>query len=376
MGLESLPNIQFVPVNPDEIRDSIITVYEAVSGRTLFPGDPVRLFLLSQAEIIIQQRILLNDAARMNLLRYARGGYLDHIGALVETPRLDAAASLVTIRFTLSAPQLSAVSIPQGTRVTPGNNLFFATMNYAEVAPGEMFVDVPVSCMELGTIGNGFVPGQINSLVDPIPFVASVSNTTESSGGADVEADEPYRNRIYTAPERFSVAGPAGSYEYWAHTANSGILDVRVHSPAAMQVEVVVLMAGGELPSPDVLDAVEAILSDRTIRPLTDQVTVTAPTPVNYSIDIEYWIDADNTTEATTIQQTVTQAVTDYILWQKTRIGRNINPSELVRRVMNAGARRVTVVEPSYVVLDNTEVAQLADPATDVKVTYGGIESD
>lgn len=376
MSLAELPDIEIVPVDPEEIRDSIITVYEAVSGRTLFPGDPVRLFLLAIAQIIIQQRALLNDAARQNLLRYARGDMLDQLGAYVETHRLPATAAVTTVRFTLSNIRPNATTIPAGTRVSPGSNLFFSTLTVAEIPAGETCVDVPCECMETGAIGNGFVAGQINILVDPIPYITSVSNITESSGGADVEPDDQYRERIYRAPERFSVAGPAGAYEYWARTANANILDVHVHSPAPAEVEIYVLMAGGELPASDILKAVEEAVTPKTRRPLTDLVTVHAPSVVNYEIDLKYWIDAENAAETAAIQTAVNQAAQDYILWQKSKIGRNINPSELIRRVMNAGARRVELMKPDYMVLDPTEIAIIDDPEMDVVITYGGLEDD
>lgn len=374
--LLDLPDIQLVPVDADEIVQSIISTYEAAAGRTLAPGDPVRIFLQAIASIIVQQRNLINDAAKLNLLRYARDEYLDQIGAYVETTRLDASAAIVTVRFMLSAIQSSAIPIPVGTRVTPGNNLFFATSSAAEIPAGSQFADVTCVCLEPGTIGNGYLPGQISTLVDPIPFVVSVSNTTTSSGGADVESDDAYRERIYTAPERFSVAGPSGAYQYWARTANAGIMDVHVHSPSPGEVNVVVLMQGGELPTQDILDAVYGVLNDKTVRPLTDLVTVSAPDAVNYAVNVEYWIDSTQATEVAAIQARVQQAVQDYVLWQKSAIGRDINPSELIKRIMIAGARRVEVNSPVYQVLGNTELAVIADPNTDITVTYGGLEDD
>lgn len=376
MSMYDLPDIQYVPIDPEATKNNTITVYEAISGRTLFPGDPIRLFLLSQTEIIIQQQIKLNDVAKSTLLRYARGAILDHMAAFVETPRLAAAAAVTTVRFSISAPRLEAILIPPGVRVTPGNNLFFATSAVAEIPIGSLYVDVRCVCLTAGTTGNGYLPGQINTLVDPQPYVSSVSNLTESSGGTNVEADDPYRERINTAPERFSVAGPAGAYEYWARTAHPGIMDVRVDSPAPTQVSVVVLMTGGELPTQDILDAVDAVVNDRTIRPLTDKVTVSAPTVVNYTVGLEYWIDTRNAADAVSIQAAVQRAVQDYVMWQKTKIGRSINPSELVRRVMNSGARRVTVSDPAYTVLDEDEIAIIDDPTTEIVLTYGGLEDD
>ena len=64
------------------------------------------------------------------------------------------------------------------------------------------------------------VVGQINTLVDPIAYISSVSNTTASTGGTDTEDDENYRERIQLAPESFSVAGSEGAYIYWARSAH------------------------------------------------------------------------------------------------------------------------------------------------------------
>jgi len=372
VSIFDLPDIQLVDTDPDAIKNNIITVYEAISERKLYPGDPVRLFLLAVANEIIQLRVLINDTAKQNLLRYARGDMLDHIGAMVETTRLQASPALTTIRFTMSAPLGDTIIIPAGTRVSPGGEVFFATSAVAEVPPGTLYVDVSAECLTPGTTGNGFLPGQISNLVDPIPFVASAVNTTESAGGSETESDDAFRERIYTSPERFSVAGPRGAYEYWARSANSGIIDVKVNSPAPVEVEVYVLMQGGELPTSDVLEQVADVVNDERIRPLTDKVTVKAPNVSSYDVELTYYIATQNAASAATIQEAVNQAVTDYVLWQKSKIGRDINPSELVRRIMQAGARRVAITSPSYTAISNTDIAV----AGNIEVIYGGLEDD
>jgi phage-related baseplate assembly protein len=151
-------------------------------------------------------------------------------------------------------------------------------------------------------------------------------------------------------------------------------MDVRVYSPAPVEVVVLVLMAGGELPTSDILAAVDAVVNVRTVRPLTDQVTVAAPEVVSYDIDLQFWIDSDNEKEAERIINAVGFAVQDFILWQKSKIGRNINPSELTRRIMNAGARRVEITDPVYTVLNETQVAVMSYPSIDI--IYGGLEDD
>lgn len=376
MSLSNLPDINIVEVNADAIVNNIIAAYENESKRSLKPGDPLRLFLLSLANIIVHQQVLINDTARMNLLRYARRNVLDHIGALTETTRLDALSSRTKITFTLSAPQISVVTIPLGTRTTPGNNLFFETTSIAEIPAGELEVTVASECLTPGEIGNGYLVGQINVLVDPIPFVDSVSNISASSGGTDIERDEAFRDRIHSAPSSFSVAGPSEAYEYWARSANPLISDVKISSPAPCEVDVYVLLANGQLPTSEIIEQVDSVVNDRKIRPLTDKVTVLAPTTINYEIELEYWVDSSNAIDALTIQNAVDQAIKSYVLWQKIKIGRNINPSELTRIVMNAGAKRVNIAKPSYTTLDETQIAIIADETTDISVTYGGIEND
>ncbi|MNO15528.1 Baseplate J-like protein [compost metagenome] len=368
-------DLKFVDDDPQTIINSIITMHEAIAGRKLYPADPERLFILSLAQIIVQQRVLINDTAKQNLLRYARANVLDEIGVMYDTSRLPAESARTTIQFTLSIPLASATIIPAGTRVGPdgsGGELFFITTDVLQIHSGSLLGTVSAACSVAGVSGNGFIPGQISTLIDPIPFVQSVTNLTESSGGAEEETDNAYRDRIRSAPESFSVAGPAGAYEYWAKTASGAIIDVAVESPAPMQVLLVPLLVGGEIPTQDVLDAVESAVSDREIRPLTDQVTVQAPEAVSYDVNLTYYISNSRATEAATIQAAVNKAVSDYILWQKSRLGKDINPSELIARVMATGALRVAVSEPVFTVLNRTQVAK----ENDIVVNFGGLVDD
>ena len=65
-------------------------------------------------------------------------------------------------------------------------------------------------------------------------------------------------------------------------------------------------------------------------------------------------------------------AVADYILWQKSKIGRDINPDELIQRIKAAGAKRVVIASPGYTVINNESVAVCQSQT----ITYGGLEDD
>ncbi|MCY7486425.1 baseplate J/gp47 family protein [Paenibacillus alvei] len=370
-----MSNLQFVDDDVTSVSNDIITVYEGLTGRTLYPADPIRLFLMSLASIIVQQRVLINQTAKGNLLRYAQGDQLDAMGEFTETSRLTAAAAVTTVEFRLSMPLVSATIIPAGTRIGPqggDGQLYFSTTEVFEIPAGVQSGSVVCKCSIAGIVGNGFLPGKLNVLIDPLPFIQSVKNTTTSTGGAAEEVDNSYRERIRTAPEQFSTAGPYGAYQYWAKAASSSIIDVAVHSPSEGEVVVVPLMQGGELPSSDILESVNESVNDRKRRPLTDKVTVAKPTQVSYDINIKYWINRDRAAESTNIQSAVVEAVNQYRTWQKSKLGRAINPSELVWRVMAAGALRVEVTTPVYVEVGTTQVAKDGT----VNITFGGFEDD
>ncbi|MDE6434615.1 MAG: baseplate J/gp47 family protein [Lachnospiraceae bacterium] len=65
--------------------------------------------------------------------------------------------------------------IPQGTRVTAAYEVYFATIEYAEISPGETEITVMTECTEAGTIGNDFAAGELMTLVDPIGFIKNAS---------------------------------------------------------------------------------------------------------------------------------------------------------------------------------------------------------
>ena len=370
MARFNLPDITFVEKSAEQIEANIVNTYEQLTGYRLSPADPRRKFLQAVALIIAQQRALIDFSAKQNLLAYSTGEYLENIGALSETERLQPAYAKATERFTLSTAQQQ--TIPVGTRVTAGDNVFFAIVQGVTVQAGQTYVDVEVQCTQAGAIGNGYLPGEINKLVDPIQWVQAVSNTTESEGGAEVEADDPYAERIQQAPEGFSTAGPDGAYRYWARTANQLIIDVSVRSPSPGVVEIRPLLQGGNIPGQELLDEVLSVCSDRTIRPLTDSVQVLAPETVSYDITLTYYIKTADSSVATGIQAKVTQAIDNYKLWQKSKLGRGIDPSELIARVKEAGAKRVAVTLPAYQALEAYQVAA----EDQVTVTYGGLEDD
>ena len=174
------------------------------------------------------------------------------------------------------------------------------------------------------------------------------------------------------APSQYSVAGPVDAYIYHTKSCNAAIGDVAVASPEPGCVDVLFLLQNGDMPTDSLINEVSEYLSDQTIRPLTDKVTVKKPQEQSFNIDVKYFINQSNHDTATAIQEAVKAAVADYITWQTSTIGRDINPSVLIQRMMSAGAKRIEVTSPKYTVLANDYVARVNAQ----NVVYGGLEDD
>ena len=132
------------------------------------------------------------------------------------------------------------------------------------------------------------------------------------------------------------------------------------------------ILDGGELPNAAMISEVEDFLDDETKRPLTDTLTVQAPTTVTYNISMTYYIGKKDKASATAIQTKVAQAVDAYVEWQGTKIGRDINPDELIKRVVAAGAKRCVILMPSFAVVAEDKLPVLGTKT----ITYGGLEDD
>lgn len=369
----SYPDISFVETDTDTVVNALIQSYELFTGRTLYPADPARLFVLWVADIIVQERVNIDFSAKQNVPRYAEGEYLDSLAELFkDARRLEPEKARTTLRYTLSIAQEAETIIPAGTRATPDGDIVFATLADLTIPAGELSGDIAAECTAPGSAGNGFVPGQIKQPIDVFPYFQRVENTTESAGGADEESDAAFYERMRESVETFSTAGPLGAYEYYAKSASALITDVKATSPEPGKVDVRVLLASGELPGEEILKEVSAILSADSVRPLTDHVTVQAPEVTPYNIDVTYYTQTGGALSDEVITENVNAAVREYKAWQAAKMGRDINPSYLIRLLMEAGVKRVEVRSPIFATVAENAVAKIGETS----VTNGGAESE
>ena len=375
--LKNVPEISFIDgisletVTSQMLADYAAAYVEAAGEQPeLAQGSPERLLIGAMAVQYYQALQYIDRAGKKGLLKFSEGDYLDNIGALRGIVREPAQRASCKVRFTLSDARTEPVGIPGGTRLSYAN-LFFATDEYKEIPAGEMSGVVSVTAQEAGIDANGIPVGELKDLVDPVAYVASVSNITMTAGGAEIETDTELTERIYQATAGYSVAGPKDAYIYHAKRARADVDDVVVYSPAPDQVSVLFTLNDGSLPDDGALQAMTAALSADSVRPLTDQVTALAPEEVPYNIALTYYINTADSPQATTIQTAVMAAVENYKSWQR-KIGRDVTPSKLIQLVMEAGAKRVAVTAPTHTAVTPYMIAK----ANKVTVTYGGLEDD
>lgn len=379
-AIKSLPDISFIDNKDiDQVRQEMVADYESfiseATGQTVTMerSSVHRMELYAAAAQIYQAMQYIDRQGKQSILKYSYSDFLDNLAIFKGVTRNPATPATTTLRFTLSAERDTATGIPQGTRVSTAGAIYFATDVYAEIPAGSTTVDVPATCTVAGTDGNGFAAGELATIVDPIPYVASVTNTTATEGGAEIESDDDLAERVFLAPGAYSTAGPEDGYLYHAKAYSAAIGDVVATSnQAAGTVDIVFIMADGSTPGEEMIEGLEGYLQGKTIRPMTDLVRVAAPQEVTYTINLTYYINRSDSAKAVTIQAAVAQAVADYQTWQRA-IGRDINPSQLVRMVMDAGAKRVTVTAPTYTAVDATKVSALQGDAV---ISYGGLEDD
>ena len=379
--LANCPELNFIEnmtlqETEDQLRELYTGFYRELYGKEpeLGDADPLNLLMKAFAAMEYQTMQYADAKGRMELLKTSTGDALDALAALVGINRKEPTRATAEVRFTVSEAQSGVVAIPAGTRVKTEDGKYFNTLQYAEIGAGETYADVVVQAEEAGAGSSGLLAGSIKILVDPIPYIASVSNTTASTGGLDTEDDDSLTRRIYLSPSVYSCAGPRDAYEFYAREWRGDVADVRTDSPQPDKVNIYFVIQdddGLRLPNSTELEGMEAYMSAETMRPLCDQVKCLAPEEVEYSISLTYWIGASDQKSVSEIQNRITAAVADFQTWQR-KLGRDINPTELIARLREAGAKRVKLTAPEDETVEKTELPK----CTGATVTYGGLEDD
>ena len=319
-------------------------------------------------------------------------GYDSENGTLTIT---GVAAAAVDVAFDYGFG--SVINIPKGTRNTADGVVYWATDEDTAIEVGETSVTVGATCELPGAAYNGVESGAINSVVDlyNVGLTPDVRNITVTVGGNDRQSDDSYRQAITLATNQQTTAGTVGAYEYWVRQADPDIVDVFVWSPtdtnaveypditksprynagvttdAPGEVFVHALTTTGGADE-EVKGKIEELIADvdSPHRTLTDLVHVCDVPEVSYSVEVVVYATA---ADKSVVEDTTAAAIADFITWQQSKLGRDIDPGKLeylIRKYAEeegATAQRVSVLKPQYTAIKQWAVA-IADPTASVTI--------
>lgn len=363
----------FIKFDESGTIEEAIAAYENATKTKLYAGDERRIMINTFAYIAKVIAGKANFLSNQYFAGTAVFPYLQYIGEGRDVFPLPAEKALAPMQFNVSYAQPFDIEIPQGTRVTPDGTHFFATKEKYTLTQGSLNVQIPVEATVAGDSYNGFAPGTINTLVDSIPNITSVTNIETSSGGSDVEDIEAYRERIQLKPHNYNTAGAEDAYIYLAKSADSSVGCVSAINDSDSSILITILCKDGTIPNDLVIERVSNAVADKQKkRPLSDKVTVQKATAAYYGIDFDYTIRPEDTNIANSIISKVNKAVTDYIAYLKSKLGIWINPDELRNYILNAGAYTVTIHSPTIIVVNKQSVALISgDPVVNYIGIYG-----
>ena len=100
------------------------------------------------------------------------------------------------------------------------------------------------------------------------------------------------------------------------------------------------------------------------VRPMTDLVIVEAPAQIKYDIEIIYYTTAADESDCIYAIESKDGAIEQYIKWQDTKMGREINPDKLRALCLSpkngTGCDRIILKSPEYKEVEATQVASFS----------------
>jgi len=212
---------------------------------------------------------------------------------------------------------------------------------------------------DLDQLAFGF--GVTRKILDPGDPAHSIPPTMES--------DLEFRRRAQLSPESLSVAGPEGAYIFHALSAHASVLDASATSPLPGEVVVTVLAREGDGTANGALvAAVAAKLSDDSVRPLTDHVTVRGATIVPYAVEATVYTYAGP--DSALVLAESKRRLERYVQ-ESHRIGRDVPLSGIYSVLHSEGVQRVEITSPAAgLVIDRTQ----ASWCTGITITSGGVD--
>ncbi|PNF13236.1 baseplate assembly protein [Enterobacter cancerogenus] len=243
-------------------------------------------------------------------------------------------------------------------------NVIAQVIAYRELLLRQLVNDGAAACMLSHAVSTDLDNLAANNNTERLT-VTEATDTTD----AEMESDSKLRLRAQAAFEGLSVAGPTAAYEYFARSASGKVADAKASSPAPAEVIVSVLSSEGDgTASAELIATVNAALSDDSVRPVGDRLTVQSAEIVDYEIAATLYFYPGPESEP--IADAAEEALQSWLADQGS-IGRDVARSAIMAALHVQGVQRVEVQSPpANVVISDTQAAR----CTSVTITKGGTD--
>lgn len=281
----------------------------------------------------------------------AVGEYLDHHAALRGIGRKEADAAEGILRFGVHTAVDSALTIPVGTVCMTAGLVRFETTCEAELAAGELWVDVPAAAVEAGKEGN-VGAGTVTVMSVAPTGIAYCTNPEAFTGGQDTESDEELRERVLETYRRLANGANAAYYEQKALTFDGVEAVAVIPRPRGIGTVDVVIATEEGVPGQELLDEVQAYFEQ--VREIAVDVQVIAPETV--PVDVAVQIRVSDHEDASAVLANAEAAIQGW--FDGKRLGKNVLLAELAALVYG---------------VDGVVNYAFSAPTSDVSVETGGL---
>lgn len=333
-------DLHYIYYDPEKIWEMAMYTYIAEGGDILYPGDAKEILMRSALAMWVQEFAIVDNALRMDSLRFAIDQYLDIKGEKRYCYRMQAEPARATVQITFGSSGISKI-IEAGTALTADGQRNYVTANAIEQTGFLQVATVDVIAETAGAAGNGLIAGTQMQFCVPNAAVQNVVVTVSATGGRDRENDESYRERIETFGMASVTTGPKQQYEAAARAVSDEILDAEAIQVAPCEV-CVYLILPEESDRDALITAVHAALTPDADRPMTDLVSVELAKEKAYKLNVTCTLDGRITGEA------LEAVKKQYQEEQDNEIGRAFNPDRLMAMLYQAGVARVQWAEGSH----------------------------
>lgn len=238
-------------------------------------------------------------------------------------------------------------------------------------------VTIPVRSITFGSSTNQGI-GAIDTLIDAIAGVISVTNETQVTGGQSTESDDDYRDRLIASVSSISGQGNISDYENWA-VGVEGVDAAKVIPiwNGANTVKVVLVGPDNNTVSAAVVAEVQDLIDPNSgdgsgLAPIGAVVTVQSVSGVNVTVNATivhedgYSLDGTNGTSPT--RDAIETAIEDYlralpaggdVIWAEVlaRIVTVLGVADVTGFTLNGGTSNVAISDTQVPVLLATVLA-------------------